>query len=154
VKKTCESNSPPCPNVEPSQTTIMSILCPPFVCHVGGPTPNNSSQNCHFCSDEDSCPKLHAADPQNPTKYTPLDCSLEATLLPTALCSNKRNSLKKLHMRTYNLPTELKSFLTTMVDMIPDERSLSAISGDILIFAHRPRNGKAEYKPFCNAQFM
>jgi hypothetical protein len=52
------------------------------------------------------------------------------------------------YIYAYNLPIELKSFLTAMVDIIPDERSLSAISGQMLIFAHRPRNGNAEYRPF------
>ena len=47
-----------------------------------------------------------------------------------------------------HLPTVLNSLRTVTVCIVPVERSLSAISGKMIIAKHRPRNGRAEKKPF------
>jgi len=51
-----------------------------------------------------------------------------------------------------HLPTVLNSLRTVTVCITPVERSLSAISGKMIIAAPRPRNGIAEKKPFWNHQ--
>jgi len=48
------------------------------------------------------------------------------------------------------LPTVLNTLRTVIVSITPAERSLSAMSGKTTVAAHRPRNGRAEKKPFWN----
>ena len=49
------------------------------------------------------------------------------------------------------IPIVLKSLRTARVDNVPDERSLSAMLGEIIMLRKRPRNGSAEYRPFWNS---
>jgi len=53
-------------------------------------------------------------------------------------------------MTTYAsyMPIELNSFRVAMVDSVPDDLSLSANIGTMLMTAHKPRNGRAEKTPF------
>jgi len=55
-------------------------------------------------------------------------------------------------MKCIDLPTVLNTLRTVIVRIILAERSLSAISGKTIVAAHRPKNGRAEKKPFWNHQ--
>jgi len=48
-----------------------------------------------------------------------------------------------------NLPKKVKSFLVTVVERMFRDLRWSAMTGETTLATHAPKNGSAEYRPFC-----